>query len=213
MASETRPSSVSPQPRCAVHPAAEAALTCERCGNFACADCAVLDSGLCRTCVDTLYTAMRQKYGPHERHVRTVAVLLWMTIAAAMLTLAGVARDASRWPIMHNALILGSVVTLPLCISAAVAAYHIRKLMPVGQRLGCVVALPMLLVFPLGTLLGSYVLWSLLSNNGRKVFSKDYRMAAALTPELVFGVPRGTQVVLALVCLAGSLQLLAGWLR
>ncbi|MEM9236118.1 MAG: hypothetical protein AAGB14_05015 [Verrucomicrobiota bacterium] len=58
-----------------------------------------------------------------------------------------------------------------------------------AHRLGVVMTIPWLVLFPVGTAFGVYSLWLLLSERGRFVFRGEYEKVIRRTPEISYRTP------------------------
>lgn len=140
------------------------------------------------------YEAMREQYGPHERRVRSVALLYWLI--ASQVVLSAITTPYLLWtmgpPEERNAPFLVAGTLMLLCMAAlfAAAAWQLQRLSNTGQILGIITACGALLLFPIGTIAGAMVLWTLLGTQGKTVFSQTYRDAVAATPNLQFRVSK-----------------------
>lgn len=71
---------------------------------------------------------------------------------------------------------LGGVLfffALAMSVPGVVAGFALLQYRPWGRVLALVLAVPGLLAFPFGTVLGFYSLWVLLSRDGRRLFVPD----------------------------------------
>jgi hypothetical protein len=121
-----------------------------------------------------------------ERHVRLLRVLvgLWgglsVLVGISMLLLA-----AGAWAELRQSLGTGVefAAGLTMLVFAGIggfalvwggthvwAATLLRRRRPLGRVLTLGLALANLLVLPFGTALGAYALWTLLTNDGRRLF-------------------------------------------
>lgn len=121
-----------------------------------------------------------------ERHVRLLAILasLWgalatlvglslLLLAAGVLAiLLGPEGEAVAFAAGLTAAVFASIGVFTLIwgmIHIWVAA-RLRRLNPLGRAVMLGLAIVNLLVLPFGTALGSYALWVLLANDGRRLF-------------------------------------------
>ena len=131
--------------------------------------------------------------GHASRGVRAVALLYWLYVAATLPALVVVPYLLWTSPELENrgVLVITLALTLPLVlVLPGAAAWHLQRLNNVGQVLGAIVAGFSLFAFPLGTVVGAVVLWTLLGERGRFVFSKAYHEARAATPHLEFRISK-----------------------
>jgi hypothetical protein len=121
-----------------------------------------------------------------ERHVTLLGILasLWgalaMLVGASMLLLAAGAF-AERLGSLGTAVEFAAGLTAAVFAAVGVfallwggahvwAAVLLRRRSPLGRVLGLALALVNLLVLPFGTAFGIYALWTLLNNEGRRLF-------------------------------------------
>jgi hypothetical protein len=122
--------------------------------------------------------------------VRSVALLYWL--ASSLVVQSAVAVPYALWRVVppeeRNTLIIvtAGAVCLVMAVLFVAAAWYVQRLSNIGQFLGAIAALGGLLMFPIGTIVGSLVLWILLGTKGKVVFSQSYRAAVAATPNLDF---------------------------
>ncbi len=146
------------------------------------------------------FEEFRARYGPHERRVRSVALLYWFV--ASQFALSVIPLSYYIWtgePPEERSLSFMVFLTLA-CVGMtalpAVAAWNLQRLNNTGRILGAITAAGSLLLIPLGTIVGAGILWILLSAKGESVFSPTYRDAIVATPDLQF---RASRVVVWLV--------------
>lgn len=125
-----------------------------------------------------------------ERHVHLLGILaslwgaLWLLIGASMLLLAiaalvQVADSAGVAAGLTAGLFLLVAVFALIWGGAHLwAAILLRKRKPFGRVLMLGLAVVNLLILPIGTALGVYALWILLTNEGRRLFEPSHAVAA-----------------------------------
>lgn len=134
---------------------------------------------------DNSLQALRREYLNHETSVKGMGFLYLLgggligsvMIVALYLTLS----DATKPSGMQVAIMAGILV---YSILQALVGYSIRKLAPWSRDWGIVLALPGLILVPVGTVVSIYFLVLLVSKKGRMVFSPEYAQAIAETPEI-----------------------------
>ena len=122
------------------------------------------------------------------RHVEFLSTLyvawgaIFALVAVAGLTLAGgaFAIAESAGPVRFSsdmaARLTGVTITIVALIALVWSILHIvvgrqmKKLRPSARLMALGLALGNLIVFPFGTALGSYALWALLKDEGRRLF-------------------------------------------
>jgi hypothetical protein len=125
-----------------------------------------------------------------ERHVHLLGILaslwgaLWLLIGASVLLLAiaalvQVADSAGVAAGLTAGLFLLVAVFALIWGGAHLwAAILLRKRKPFGRVLMLGLAVVNLLILPIGTALGVYALWILLTNEGRRLFEPAHAVAA-----------------------------------
>ena len=81
-------------------------------------------------------------------------------------------------------------------ILQAVTAIGLRRLQPWARIVAAILSTFGLLGIPIGTLIGAYFLYLLLSKKGSVVFSEEYKQVIAETPHLKY---RTSKIVLVLL--------------
>jgi hypothetical protein len=150
---------------------------------------------------------VRQEHIKRETSIRSVGLLYYiggffMVVAGIGLSvMAFAAPGATQAPEATLLFILGPVYLGLGGLSLAVAR-GLRKLQP-WARLVCIVLSALgLLGFPLGTLINGYILYLVLSAQGKRVFEDDYPAIVAATPHIKYRTSVVTWVVLGLLILA-----------
>jgi len=141
---------------------------------------------------------LRRHYGPHEASVRVTAVLFALGAVACMgLMFVGMVGSTSArgdmsgfWAIVIVAALVSGVLNL-------VAFFGLRHRSRVARWVASLFAVSWLFSFPLGTILGVYLLYLYWSQAGRFVFSDTYYEIVALTPTIEPRAPAGAWIVLA----------------
>ena len=126
-----------------------------------------------------------------DRHVRLLAILtsLWGALATlvgvAMLLLAAGAYALSAGPQSETvALAAGLATAIYVSIGVFLLAWGVahmwaaallKRRAPSGRLLTLGLGVVNLLVFPFGTALGGYALWTLLTHEGRRLFEAPGR--------------------------------------
>ncbi|HEX2678878.1 MAG TPA: hypothetical protein VHM19_19640, partial [Polyangiales bacterium] len=177
---------------CALHPERDAAITCRRCGAFACAECAHgvrAEARVCAAC-HRGYAEQRQSCLPAERRARACGVLLlvlgmgWFLVALALGAM--IAWRGRGW----DGLI---AVIFPsfLGVMALRRASLLRRMQPGGKPGVFVLAMGMFMLVPLGWLMTGLLFYLYFSEKGRLVLSADYLPVMEATPEIHASASRG----------------------
>jgi len=102
--------------------------------------------------------SLRHEYGPHERQVRSVALLFWFSAATNGLMV--LFLPLWQWKTGPGGteelplLLVTMIMFLIMATLPAIAAWQLGRLTTVGQVLGVIGACFMLLRVPIGTLIG-----------------------------------------------------------
>ena len=128
-----------------------------------------------------------------DRHVRVLAILasLWGALAAlvgcsmlllaagALAVYAGPERETVAFAAGLTAAVLASIGACSLLWGVAHiwVAMRLRRHDTTGRAVMLGLAVVNLLVFPFGTALGAYALWTLLTNEGRRLFESAHAEA------------------------------------
>jgi hypothetical protein len=150
---------------------------------------------------------VRKEHIKRETSIRSIGLLYYiggffavlggigMTVALSM------APGTNEMPGATFLLVLGPIY-LGLGVLSLAVAYGLRKLRP-WARLVCIVLSGFgLLGFPVGTLINGYILYLLLSAQGKRVFEDDYPAIVAATPHIKYRTSVVTWVALGLLILA-----------
>ncbi|REK22967.1 MAG: hypothetical protein DWQ42_16220 [Planctomycetota bacterium] len=147
---------------------------------------------------------VRRRLISHEASIKSVGVLFWLGgglgifAVAAMLffTPQGAAGIPGGLPGSFELGILAVIVMLgAFQIWVGVA---LRRLQPWSRIAGAVLAGMSLFSFPIGTIIGGYVIYLLLGAKGGQVFSAEYKRVIALTPHIRH---RTSRVLIVLLCI------------
>ena len=91
------------------------------------------------------YEQTREQYGPHERRVRSVALLYWL--AASLVVQSAVAVPYGLWRVVPPEerstpiIVTAGAVCLVMAVLFAAAAWYVQRLSSIGQFLGAIAAL------------------------------------------------------------------------
>lgn len=102
---------------------------------------------------------------PYVRAGRVIRFLAWLSLAAmAFVSIAiviavfsGKMADASPWPLVIPIVLMVGVTVLQFKLGTAIKEHK-----DWGRIVGCVWAALQLLGFPIGTIIGAYILWCLI---------------------------------------------------
>ncbi len=155
--------------------------------------------------------ALRRKYLHYEAAIRSISTLYWL-LALAFI---GVGLSSLVAYLMGEANyhLLAALVLLPMSVGLIHLARRLARIDVRAKLPTIVVSIFLLLSFPFGTLLNSYVLYLLLGPPGKMVFSARYRQAVLYTPHLRYHTP--WYLLAALSAVVGALLVALGvtWQR
>lgn len=131
---------------------------------------------------------VRKQYLSHEASVKSIGVL-WV-VGGLFTFVSGAAFSAalvSPPPGGSTVAIAGiAAVLILLGITQFVVAIGIRKLYPWSRIPATFLSVCSLFAVPMGTLVGTYMLYLLLSKKGTMVFSPEYKEVIAQTPHMKY---------------------------
>lgn len=146
---------------------------------------------------------LRRTYLNHEASVKSIgtlyllAAIFWVPIGLSMLApalfLEGGAANAAM-------LIIGFLY-LGIGLLQGYAGLGLRRLTNAGRIFGIVFGIIGLIGVPIGTLISIYILYLLISQKGKVVFSDTYRQAIAQTPHIKYKTSIVVWILLGLVLL------------
>ena len=143
--------------------------------------------------------AVRKEHIAREASVKAVGFLfilggLLTLIAAAIGLLGPTAAAGDKGFVLAAGLGMGA-----LSLAYLVSGWGLRRLRAWARVPGIVLAVMGLLGFPIGTLINAYILWLLLSRQGRMVLSADYAAVIEATPHIRYRTSIVAWVVLGLI--------------
>lgn len=137
----------------------------------------------------------RRKYLNHEASVKGVGSLYILGgvlgVIGLLGLLAGFAFGVQELVIL---VLMGGIGVMQL-----IAGPGLRKFTSTGRILGAVIAGISLIVFPIGTVIGAYILYLLLGAKGKVVFSPEYQAVIAQTPHIRYRTSKVVWILLLLV--------------
>ncbi|RYD33796.1 MAG: hypothetical protein EOP87_10375 [Verrucomicrobiaceae bacterium] len=154
--------------------------------------------------------SIRRAHLNHEASVRSIGTLcylgaiLWSLGAVAALP--GLFRVSQLhqyggWVSGMVQFLVGLILPGALAILLFFGGRGLRKLTPWGRVIGIVIGVIGLAAIPVGTVLGIYILFLLLSKKGRLVFSPGYKEVITATPQVKYKTSPVVWVVLGLFIL------------
>lgn len=148
--------------------------------------------------------AIRRAHLNHEASIKSWGFLQMVggviTLAVGGFVVAGILSDGIEASLsISGAFALGAVAYGGILLWLGIG---LRKLRP-GARIGSAILAGIgLLGFPVGTLINGYVLYLLLSQKGRTIFSDAYRRVVTETPHVKYRTPVWVWILVVLVVLA-----------
>jgi hypothetical protein len=153
--------------------------------------------------------SIRMKYLSHEASIKSMGTLFYLGGGLGMLVIAGLLTQiwrATQSLGFTEILIIGIGVSMG--IVQLLLAHGLRHLQRWARIPAAAVSVLMLFSVPIGTLIGSYFLYLLLSQKGVTVFSDSYQQVIAQTPHVRFQTSRIT--VMAMIVLLVVLAFVVG---
>lgn len=146
----------------------------------------------------------RRKYLKHEASVKGVGSLYLLGGVLGgiglLLSLFGVFYAGAHGGIGGQELLV-LLLSGGIGVLQFIAGLGLRKLTKTGRILGAVIAGISLIVVPIGTLIGAYILYLLLGPKGKVVFSPEYRAVIAQTPHIRYRTPLAVWILLIVLLL------------
>jgi DNA-directed RNA polymerase subunit RPC12/RpoP len=197
MPSSSKPTLATPAPAPRT-PSGTGGIVCSECGQvFGAGEVIRLGSSyVCAACKPRLVQklkegvplsneaeAIRQAHIKHEASVKSVGVLYYLGAAVVLLSavfglMAGARNASGSLPIMVVLLVLG---ILQVWVGTGLRGLKSWARIPASILSGIG-----LLGFPLGTLINAYILYLLLCEKGKTVFSDEYKEVIAATPHIKY---------------------------
>lgn len=126
---------------------------------------------------------IRSMHLKHEAAVRSIGLFYYVCGGIVMILPIGIiAEDMARGLTSKD---WGAVASLcGIALLPIAAAIGLRRLMPWGRMAGIVLGAIGLLVFPLGTIAGAYIIYLLMRSKNTSIFSREYRKIVTMTPQM-----------------------------
>jgi hypothetical protein len=207
---------VTPPPLPAMAPPVLPVVTCTECGRSFPPDEVINLSGalVCATCkpmavqklkeggrINTAAEEIRKAHIKHEASVQSIGVLYILGACSVFFAGIIVLFAPGRSPSDVDAG-LGLVVTIPLLGLGAfqlVVGFGVRQLKRWTRIAVGILSGIGLLAFPIGTLINGYILYLVLSEKGKTVFSEQYQEVIAATPHVKYKTSIVVWILLGLV--------------
>jgi hypothetical protein len=147
---------------------------------------------------------IRKEHIKREASIRSVGVLYY--IGGGFMVLAGIGLLVS-FNLMPEApersfLIIMAPIYLGLGALSIAVGRGLRTLQPWARTVCLILSFLGLLGFPVGTLVNAYILYLLISAQGKRVFEDDYRGIVAATPHIKYRTSIVAWVILGVLLLA-----------
>jgi len=135
----------------------------------------------------------RRAHLAHEASIRSISTLYFFNSFAGILATVALLsslyfaivhwRGGGESPLAW--LSLGGIYVLltALCFWTGIG---LRRLDPRVKLAATLLTVMLLVCFPVGTLIGGYILWLLHSEKGQRIFAPDYPAIVAATPHIIY---------------------------
>lgn len=151
--------------------------------------------------VETDVESTRRKYLNHEASVKGVGSLYLLGGIVGVLGLLAMFGGLASGGGIGSQEMVVLVLSGGIGILQLIAGLGLRKLTNRGRILGAVIAGISLIGFPIGTVIGAYILYLLLGAKGKVVFSPEYQAVIAQTPHIRYRTSKWVWILLVLVLL------------
>jgi hypothetical protein len=139
---------------------------------------------------------IRRQYLNHETSIKSIGVLFYLNTIGSIIT-------AILW-FERGSVIIASLLAVQAPL-LALTGYYLRKLQPWSRIPTGIFAVLALIYFPIGTMVGGYILWLVFGRKGQKVFSPEYARVIAQTPHIRY---RTSKIVIFFALLLAAVVLL-----
>ena len=147
---------------------------------------------------------IRRKHLGHEASVKSIGLLYYLSGGCLMLIPIGILAEClTKRASTHD--LLPAAVLLGMAAPQIAVAAGLRRFKSWSRVGGIILGAIGLLAFPVGTLIGGYIIYLLVCAKGSVIFSPEYKEIIAATPHL----KRKTSVII-WVLLAIALLVLGG---
>jgi hypothetical protein len=149
--------------------------------------------------------AMRQQYLSHEASVKSIGTLymlgaiFFIPIGLGVVTMAISGAFEADEQLPAAFMVLVGCMYFGIGILQAATAIGLRRLQPWARIVAAILSAFGLLGIPIGTLIGAYFLYLLLSKKGSVVFSEEYKQVIAATPHIKYRTSKIVIVLLGLL--------------
>jgi hypothetical protein len=154
---------------------------------------------------------LRKTHLNHEASIKAIGTLYLLgailLVPMGLLIIVGALFAEQQGP--DVAMIVVGLIYLAIGLVEGYAGLGLRRLTNAGRNLGIIFAAIGLIGFPIGTLISAYILYLLLSQKGKVVFSDHYRQVIAQTPHIKYKTSIVVWILLGLVVALVALAILA----
>ncbi|MET0497735.1 MAG: hypothetical protein ABW106_05615 [Steroidobacteraceae bacterium] len=145
--------------------------------------------------------AVRREHIKHETSIRSIGLLYYFS--GGMFCIGSVVLLVASFNIsLELPVAIVCSIYLVLGILVLFLARGIRNLRPWARKTSLVLSGIGLLGFPVGTLVNGYILYLLLSKQGKRIFEADYPDIVAATPDVKYRTSVVVWVAVAILILA-----------
>ncbi|YCM42193.1 hypothetical protein V2O64_12855 [Verrucomicrobiaceae bacterium 227] len=130
---------------------------------------------------DTAEEAIRRAHIKHETSIKSIGLLNYLGVFFVVLGLFSSSGPGPANGPEEIGYLLGSLLVPVILL---LAGYSIRRLGRTGQILNIIIYGLTLIIFPVGTIIGLFALYILLSKKGRTIFSAPYKEIIKNTPHI-----------------------------
>ncbi|MBI4821867.1 MAG: hypothetical protein HY791_36750 [Deltaproteobacteria bacterium] len=123
----------------------------------------------------------RESYLVHEVRIKVIALFQLLSITNVP---SGILRIVSGLTSNDLSSTISGILTLAFGVVLVWSGLLLWRLERRGAMMASILSTLSLLVFPLGTVVGAYILWVFHSKKGRVVLSPEYQKVVELTPHL-----------------------------
>ena len=145
--------------------------------------------------------AIRREHLKHETSIKGIGLLYLLGGVGVTLAMLGgfLAASSSGQGIGGAEFLILGVILLPLGIFQFVVGLGLRKLRPWTRIPTIILSALSMINIPIGTLIGGYFLYLVVSKKGKTILSPEYTAIIAATPHIKYKTPKWLYVVLGLL--------------
>lgn len=155
--------------------------------------------------IETDAEVIRKAHIKNEASIKSIGILYYLgAISSILAGLMGIISVFSAGASGVAELAMASAVFSLLLILGAVqltVAIGLRKLRPWARFTCIILSVIGLIGFPVGTILGAYILYLLLNKKAGMIFSPAYKDIVAATPHVKYKTPVAVWIILGIIVL------------